>query len=110
MKLALRASSPSPSLRDFRNVQSDAAVKPQIYFFSDVYWNCPNLKERIYNSDFLEYCRKSSTLENKIGTSIYFYLSAGAEKAPAQQIKLQALKPSFFLEWRNHSGNTKYLF
>ena len=70
MKLALRASSPSPSLRDFRNVQSDAAVKPQIYFFSDVYWNCPNLKERIYNSDFLEYCRKSSTLENVSGTSM----------------------------------------
>ena len=60
MKLALRASSPSPSLRDFRNVQSDAAVKPQIYFFSDVYWNCPNLKERIYNSDFIKCCKKAA--------------------------------------------------
>ena len=86
MKLALRASSPSPSLRDFRNVQSDAAVKPQIYFFSDVYWNCPNLKERIYNSDFLEYCRKSSTLENESGGK-HATFSAPGIKIPSTKKK-----------------------
>jgi hypothetical protein len=51
-----------------------------------MYWYYPNFKERISNSDFLEYCRKSSTLENK-AVQASIFLSAAAEKAAAQQKK-----------------------
>jgi hypothetical protein len=49
-----------------------------------MYWYYHNLKERISNSDFLEYCRKSSTLENE-AVQASIFLSAAAEKAAAQQ-------------------------
>jgi hypothetical protein len=51
-----------------------------------MYLSYHNLKERIYNSDFLEYCRKSSTLVNETVQASIF-LSAAAEKAAAQQKK-----------------------
>jgi hypothetical protein len=51
-----------------------------------MYWNHSNLKERFLNSDFLEYCRKSSTLENE-SVQARIFLSAAAEKAAAQQKK-----------------------
>jgi hypothetical protein len=51
-----------------------------------MYWNHANLKERFLNSDFLEYCRKSSTLENE-AVQASIFLSAAAEKAAAQQKK-----------------------
>jgi hypothetical protein len=60
-----------------------------------MYWNYPNFKERIYNSDFLEYCRKSSTLENK-AVQARIFLSAAAEKAAAQQKKCTLYGSVFF--------------
>jgi hypothetical protein len=83
----------------FPYVLSNATVKPQILFSQGMYLYYHNLKERIYNSDFLEYCRKSSTLENFIGTSKHFFDRRG-RKSPSTTKKMHALKLSVFLEWQ----------
>jgi hypothetical protein len=51
-----------------------------------MYLSYHNLKERISNSNFLEYCRKSSTLENKAVQASIFIERSG-RKAAAQQKK-----------------------